>query len=72
MYLNHDYQLANLPFETDCPGFQDNTAAIGFDPHSIACDPDNEIPGWEKEPPCCSNYLPAVIKSIRAPARSIH
>jgi len=39
----------------------------GFDPRSIACDDDSDIPGWEREA-----TLPAVTKSIRAPARSLH
>jgi len=26
--------------------------SIGFDPNSIACDPNNDIPGWERGPPC--------------------
>jgi len=48
----HDWStLANLPFDHDFPGFQVNTACISFDPRSIACDRDNHIPGWEREPP---------------------
>jgi len=37
--------MANLLFEYDFPGFHDSSAPIGFDPPSIACDPENDIPG---------------------------
>jgi hypothetical protein len=47
----------------DFPGNQENTASIGFNPCSISCDLVND---WEREPPFM------LIKSIRAPARSLH
>jgi hypothetical protein len=49
-----------LTIRYDPHGFQDNTATIGFDPLSIACDRDNDIPGqerasWERRHPACCN-----------------
>jgi hypothetical protein len=44
--------MANLPYEYDFPGNQENTASIGFYPCLIARGRDNDIPGWDRKPPC--------------------
>jgi len=36
-------------------GLQGNTASIGLNPRSIACDSDKDIPRWEREPPNLHN-----------------
>jgi hypothetical protein len=47
--------MANFRIEYDVSGFLNNTASAGFDPCSIACAPDNDIPDWEREPSCLHN-----------------
>ncbi len=43
--LVHDVELT---IRYNVPGLQDNTAPIDFDLLSIACDPVNDISGWER------------------------
>jgi hypothetical protein len=46
------YAMANLPFEYDVLAFRTTRPLFVLICVFIACGRDNDIPGWERKPPC--------------------